>query len=196
MLFYFVMTSQVFAQTHSSTGSGKSSAMVGTKQAQAKSVVEKNREELKMRLSGVKNVNKRNLVDRVDVQIQRLNITMQNNLSETIDKIEKVLAGVSKRAATVVEKGWNISSVKIAIVDAEKAIVASRAALQAQSGKVYTISVTTEETLKFEAKKTRELFHADLKVVQDVVKQAHEAVQKSVIALGQIDKGSNNIITK
>ena len=58
--------------------------------------------------------------------------------------------------------------------------------METQSGKTYTIKVTTETALKSDVGKTRQALGADLAKVRDLVKSAQSAVKDAAVALAQV----------
>ncbi len=72
---------------------------------------------------------------------------------------------------------------------------AARAAIEAQAGKTYSISVTTEQKLKEAAEAARKALHDDLNKVKEAVKAAHEAVRKAAVALAQIPRVDEDAAT-
>ena len=65
-------------------------------------------------------------------------------------------------------------------MSARKAIATASAALNIQSQKDYTIQVTTESRIKFDAQKQRDLLHNDLVAIRKMVIDAKQAVANAI----------------
>ncbi|MBI2068835.1 MAG: hypothetical protein HYT67_01890 [Candidatus Yanofskybacteria bacterium] len=152
--------------------------------------IKEKRTELKERLEKIKDERKKQVVERIDKSMDELNARMVKHFTEVLDKVEGVLNRVSERTEKAKAAGADVSVVVAAIDQAVNAIREARAAIEAQAGKTYTINVTDEATLKNRVGEARQSLRADLKVVQDAVKAAHEAVRKVAVALGQIIRPS------
>lgn len=157
--------------------------------------IKEKRTELKGNLEKIKDERKKQIVERVDKQMDELNARMVKHLIEVLDKIEGVLNRASERTERAKAAGTNVSVVVAAIDQAVNAIREARAAIEAQAGKTYTMNVTDEATLKNRVGEARQSLRKDLKVVQDAVKAAHDAVRKMVVALAQLPKPSSNTST-
>lgn len=161
-----------------------------TDREQLKQEIEKKREELKNRLEKVKDQRKKDVVEKIDNSMDRLNEKMADHFSELITKIEKVLERVGERADRAEERGADVSSVRTATNEAILAIKAARTAIEVQAGKTYKMNITDEATLKLKVGEARQALHKDISIVREAVKSAHEAVRKAAVALAQIPKPS------
>lgn len=159
---------------------------VRTKKAEIDDKVKAKRDELEIKLRNIKDTVKKDKVERIDKQIDDLNARMMSHFSEVLDKMSAVLVKIGERADKASEKGYDVSSVRTAINNANKAIETARSAVIAQSGKTYAIQVTTENGLKGVVGRARDALHKDLNIVKDLVKTANEAVHKAAVTLGQL----------
>lgn len=145
------------------------------------------REGLKVRLEKIKDERKKETVERIDQRIDALNDKMMQHFSTVLDKLEEMLIRISERADKMAtERGLDVSSVRSAIDNANTAIASARSAIEVQSGKTYSINITTESFLKTDVGKARQALGADLAKVKDVVKTAHSAVRDAAVALAQL----------
>ncbi|OGM99004.1 MAG: hypothetical protein A2915_03525 [Candidatus Yanofskybacteria bacterium RIFCSPLOWO2_01_FULL_41_34] len=160
---------------------------VKTKREALKDEIKTKREELKTRLEKIKDVRKKETVERIDQRMDALNEKMVQHFSNVLDKLEEMMVRVSKRADRVsTERGLDVSEVRLAAEKAITAIALARTAVETQSGKTYTIKVTSESALKVDVGKARQSLGADLVEVRDAVKAAHSAVKDAAVALAQL----------
>lgn len=160
---------------------------IKTKRGELKDEIEAKREKLKTSLEKIKDERKKETVERIDLRIDALNEKMMGHFSDVLDKLEKMLLRVSDRADRAsIERGLDVSAVRLAIDKANTAIASARSAIEVQSGKTYTIKVTTEGALKTDVGKSRQALGADLAKVRDAVKDAQSAVKDVAVALAQL----------
>lgn len=151
-------------------------------------------EDLKKRLTGVKDEKKRQSIEKIDQRLGALNEKMLNHFSAILEKLEEVLEKISSRADKAEAHGMNVSPVRDSINEARTEIAAARTAIVGQTGKTYTIVISTATTttsggtLKSDVGKARQALHADLVKVREKVFAAREAVKKAAVALAQIPK--------
>ena len=98
--------------------------------------------------------------------------------------MEKINARVEKAAA----KGLDVSAVRTALTAADAAIAISKVAIANQTVKTYAIAVTGEATLRQNVGAARRALHADLKAVEQTVKDAREAVRKAATTLAGVPR--------
>lgn len=146
------------------------------------------RDQLKERLKTVRDERKKAAVERIDAEIARLNERMVKHFTAVLDKLADLLGRVSTRASKAEERGLNVSAVRTAITAAETAIANARAAVSAQAGKTYRVTISTEAALKADVGKTRQALQADLKSVREAIRLAHDAVRKAATTLAQIPR--------
>lgn len=157
------------------------------KRAELEDEIKIKREKLKTNLEKIKDERKKETVERIDQRIDALNEKMMKHFSGVLEKLGEMLIRISERADRASsEKGLDISAVRSAIEKANTAIASARSEIETQSGKTYTIKITTEDTLRSDVGKTRKTFGDDLAVVRDAVKNAHSAVKDTAVALAQL----------
>ncbi len=159
---------------------------VETARTELKTRIETKKRELKTKLAKIKDERKKQVVEKIDGQLDELNKRRMDHFSQVLEQIEKVLDKISGRTAKAEANGRDVSAVKSAISEAQNSIAASRSAVQTQAVKTYTITITTENALRQDVGKARQALHADLVKVEDTVKAAREAVRKAATTLAQI----------
>ena len=150
--------------------------------------ITKKHEELEERLLTIKEERKRKTVEKIDEHFEKLNKKLTDHYFNVLVKIEKILNKISKRADKAEAHGYDVSEVRSAIQSAKDAINGSREAIVAQAGKIYSIEIIGEDTLRNDVTETRKKLHNDLKNTRLTVKSAHDAVRKAAVALAQIPK--------
>ena len=169
---------------------------------EAKNKFEADREVMKTRLLKIKDERKKQAVEKIANQIKELNERTLNQLSEKLDKIGKVLGRITSRADKAESRGLDVSSVRTAVLSAEKTITDARESITLQAAKTYTVlmATSTDGTLKKDVGGARQALHADLVKVKDMVKSAHEATRNAATTLAKIkgvddkddDRNENN----
>jgi len=159
-----------------------------TKRAEVKTQIEAKKTQLKEQLQKVKDERKKKSVEKINEQMQALNERQMKHFTAVLEKIEQVLVKISSRADKAEERGLDVSAARAALDSANVAIAVSRSAIEAQFAKVYTITISGEETLRMDVGKVRQQLQADIAAVRETVKSAHEAAKKSAVTLAQIPK--------
>lgn len=158
---------------------------VEIKREEFKTRIEKHRADLKEKLERIRDERKRSVVEKIDSQLAALNERTLDHFSEALNKLENVLERISGRADQSEEKDVNVSAVRGAIISANELIAAARSAIVAQTGKVYTIEINQENTLRVDVGNARQALHADLVSLRDKVKAARDAAHRAAVSLGQ-----------
>jgi len=161
------------------------------KKEETKQKMTEMRTHLKEKLLKIKDDKKKLSVEKIIETIQNLNIKLTNNLLEKVDNIENVLISIESRINKAEEKGLDVTKTKAEVEKAKIVIKTAREAVLIQAEKVYEVKITTEENLRVEMKKIRDLFKVDMKTVYEKVKLAHTAVKNTAVSLVQISKIDN-----
>ena len=164
---------------------------VETARTELKTRIETKKQELKTKLAKIKDERKKQVVEKIDGQLDELSKRRLNHFSQVLEQIEKVLDKISGRSAKAKDNGRDVSTIETVITEAEKVIAASREAVKTQAGKTYIITITTETALRQDVSKARQALHADLVKVEDTVKAAREAVRKAATTLAQIPNAND-----
>lgn len=148
-------------------------------------IIFEKREAIRSQLGKINDKRKTQIVENTDRKLEKISETRTNHLFNVLNDLEKVLAKINVRIDAAQERGVDVSSAKKAADDAGKAIVAARAAVEAQVGKVYKMTITEESKLKNDVEKTARNLQNDLKQVRIIVQSAHDAVRKAAVALAR-----------
>lgn len=163
-------------------------ARVEEKRGELKTRIEQKREELKQRLEKIRDEKKKEVVERIDKRMDELNKRLLDHYLNVLEKLGNVLVKISERANRAEERGVDIAAVRTVMDAANSAFATARSAVETQSGKTYTIQISTEEGLKTDVGRARQALHNDLAVVRLAVKAAHEAVRNAATTLAQLPR--------
>lgn len=158
------------------------------KREELKVKIEKEKEQLREGLLKIKNEKKREIVEHVSQKIADLNKKITAHLSDVLVKLENVLVNINSRADKTEAKGLDVGSVRLAIGAAKNRIENARTAIQLQASKIYSITVNSEEMLKPDVGVSRQALQNDLKQLQNVVKEARDAVHSAATTLAGVVK--------
>ncbi len=135
---------------------------------------------LKTKLDAFKDKRKAQVADRVNTNLNRIN---QNQTSQMLNFLNKATEILNKLESRVNEGAPDIkdpAAAKAAIADARTKIATAQTAVTAQSQNDYTITVTSETTVKKDAQSAREKLHSDLLAVRKQVVDAKQSVANAI----------------
>jgi len=160
---------------------------VKTKREELQNEIKSKREDLKVRLEKIKDERKKETVEKIDQRMDALNEKMMRHFSDVLDKLEKMLVRINERVDKAsAERDLDVSAIRLSIDKANTAIASARSAIESQSGKTYTIKITTESGLKKDVGNARQALGVDLSKIRDAVKSAHSAVKDVAVALAEL----------
>jgi len=152
------------------------------------------RTELSEKLKVVKDEKKKETALRVGDEFQQINTKVLARFTGILAKEESIIQKISSKADVIEIGGGDSVQIKADLVIATKSIADARAAIVAQTAKVYTISVKTEAGLRNDTDEVRQLMQQDLSVVRNLVKSVHEAVKKAFDSLEKNPNAQKNKI--
>ena len=167
---------------------------IAAKREELKTKIETQKQQLQEKLKQIKDQVKQNIVIRINDRLTALNNLMVDHFLAVLSRLDTILNNIGSRADKAESAGLDVSAVRSAISDAQKAISASRDAVKAQAAKTYPITITTtnasttENNLKIYVGKARQALHADLVRVRATVFAAREAVHNAATVLAQIQE--------
>ncbi|MEW6616838.1 MAG: hypothetical protein AB1333_00190 [Patescibacteria group bacterium] len=159
---------------------------VEEKREELKKQIETKKVEFEARVAQLKDEKKKEVMTRIGQNLNEANKRALENFSNIVERLEKVLLNINSRADKASAAGKDVSGIKSAVGEANTAIVAARVAIQEQMGKVYAITINTEETLKNDASAARDTLKNDLEKVKVAVQKIKETLQKAALSLAQI----------
>lgn len=157
---------------------------ISDKKVEVKDLITKKRVELSEKLKVIKDEKKKQIAIKVGDEFQQINSKVLANLTNILTKEEVILQKISSRADVIALQNGDVTLLKESIVNANTALTKARDAIVAQTAKVYTIAVKTEETLRGDTGATRQLLEKDLSDVRDLVKAVHESIKDAAEIFG------------
>ncbi|HUX35852.1 MAG TPA: hypothetical protein VMV71_02355 [Candidatus Paceibacterota bacterium] len=162
---------------------------VEAKRAEVQSAAQARVAKLKADLQNIKDNAKKAAVERIDQNIADLNTRITTHYANVLDQIAEILGRIVSRTDTAQANGKDVIAARSAITNAQNTIAAARTAVSAQTGKIYSLGITTSTAstaLKGVVGITRQALQKDLKNAEDSVKAARDAVRQAAVALAQI----------
>ncbi len=141
---------------------------------------------LKAKLAQFKDKVKAERAEKVSMTLQTINSNRTSVMTKHLEILTKTLNTIEDRVNEGAAAGKNVDSAKTAISTARSAIEKASAAVSEQSSKDYAITVSSEETVKSDAKAGRDILLNDLKSTHEMVKQAREAVVAALKAAKEV----------
>jgi hypothetical protein len=153
--------------------------------------VELKHQEVKEHLKQVPNKHHAQVAEKVHENLNKVNekisnawLSQLNHMSEILNKLEEHLKNAEGEGKDVMQAKTAISNAKAKISEAENA-------LNEQTLKVYTITITDPGHIGPDVKKARDILHTNLKTTHKIVKDAHEAVIEATRTTRQTVGGNN-----
>lgn len=135
---------------------------------------------LKARLAQFRDQKKADKVSRINETLAMINKKRTDMMLKFLNNAERILGKLETRVNDAGTKGKDTTQAKAAITDAKKVIADARAAVVAQAAKTYTINVSSETTVRADAKTARDQLHNDLQSVRTQVQNAKKAVANAI----------------
>lgn len=135
---------------------------------------------LKAMLEKFKDKKKAEIADRVNTNLNRINQKQTEQMLKHLSRMSSILDKLEARVNKGTPDIKGVSAAKTAIASAKEAIATATASVKKQAEKDYTIVVSSESTVKKDAKKAREQLHNDLKAVREQVIGAKQAVSNAI----------------
>lgn len=141
------------------------------------------REVFQAKLASIKDTKKRTIVENVQNRMTEINTQRTDIMMSHLSVMSDILDRVASKAGELQNNGKDISSVTSAVASARTAIEAAREAVAAQAGKVYSITISTENTIKNNVLTTRKSLETDVLATHQKIVAARKAVYNAIKAL-------------
>jgi predicted phage tail protein len=138
------------------------------------------------KLQIIKDAGKRTLVENIESRLTDINTNRTDTMTKQLAVMSDILDRVSSKAADVASTGKDVSSVTSAVAAARTAIEAAQAAVARQAGKTYSITITTENTLKNNVLTVRKALETDVLATYQKIVLARKAVYNAIRALAVV----------
>lgn len=139
-----------------------------------------NREQqLKERLTKIRDKKKVAIIERSNTYLKRINLQKTQQTQKSLDRMSDILTRLKKR---VEEKGAgkDITEAQKAINEAEAKIKSAKDLVTAQAAKEYTPTISDETKMKEEMKTIQETIRADMETLKKSVTEAKQALQRAI----------------
>lgn len=134
---------------------------------------------LKAKLDKFRDKKKAETADKVNVNLNQINQKQTEQMLKHLDKMSALLSKLETQKGSSVESST-----------ANAAIASASAAVKVQAAKDYTLTVTSESTVRKDAQKIRDALHTDLRNVRKLVIDAKQSVANA-IRTARLEKGNN-----
>ena len=146
------------------------------------------REQFKERLQELRDEKKREVVARIDQNMEKHNEKWVEHWNKVLSRLSEILAKIKTRTDKAAAEGQDVTAASAAIAAADAAIAAAQSAIDTQAGKTYVIEITDEEHLGENVSGAVRTFKSDVKAVVEKVQAARKAVHNAFKALKVIIK--------
>lgn len=146
------------------------------------------KEESKNNLDGIKDVNKRMILEKLDTQVASLSANRTEKMSAVLDSITAVLDKIVAAEALLRDNGTDTINLNNYIEDAKKAIAKAQDAVLAQEQKQYSIPITDENALKSNVGSVLKQLQKDLMVSYKAAIVAKQDTMKAAKELSKLRK--------
>lgn len=144
---------------------------------------------LKTKLNAFRDQRKAQIASRVNTNLNQINQNQTDQMLKFLDKASAILDKLEARVNQNTPDIKDPTAAKTAIADARTKIAAAQDAVKAQQVNDYTITVTSESSVKKDAQNARQKLHTDLLTVRKTVVGAKQAVAAAIsVARGSVNK--------
>lgn len=135
------------------------------------------------RLKNISDEAKAKAVERIDVNLEKVNEKVIARYNAFLIRLEDVLARIADKTDEVEADGIDVADVRAAITAASTAIANAHRTVDTQTVKVYELAIDTEDNLGSVVSTVRFQLRDDLKNVREIVRVAAVEVSKAGKAL-------------
>lgn len=146
------------------------------KQIQHRQEVDKKHQEIKEHLKKVPNKHHAQVTEKIHENLNIVNEKLTTSWLKQVNHMSEILVKLEDNLNIVAGEGKDVAEAKTALNNAKAKVLEAENVLKIQALKVYTITITDPIHVGPDVKTARDLLHTDLKIVHQIVKEAHEAV--------------------
>lgn len=161
---------------------------------EAKERFKSQRQEFKEKLDAIKDLEKKAIVERIDLKISNLNSRHTEKLAGALDRLQTFLDKISSEGAQLKTNGTDTSVLDSAVTSAQTAVNSAKNSVSNQSAEIYVIELSDEEKLGQAVSPVVKQFRSDIQLTHQAVVAAKNAVQKAGVELGKL-KGDSKSAT-
>jgi len=154
-------------------------------------LLEKAREQFRTQLQNIQDEKKRQIISRIEQNLNNLNKKIVDQLSLRLDRFEDLLAKITSRVEKMEDEGLVVTEPRGAIETTQANIDSLREVLLQQAEKVYVPQVVSESGLRIAAGTSYQELRGDIKVINDKLVAIKKEIANILHLLAQIKGGSN-----
>lgn len=136
------------------------------------------REELKERLTEIKDTRKRLTIQRIDLNLFAVNEKWVNHWNRALTRLSELLVKIQTRTDKAEAAGYDVDNINLAIIDAQSAISDAQNAVNTQVGKTYVIEIEDEGSLGSSVSLVVHQMRDDLKDTREYIVSARDKVKE------------------
>lgn len=167
------------------------SSSIEAKLRATKTEMEKKRLELKENLKKISDTRKQTAVENIDKKIEERNSHWVTHWNNVLTRLLAVVTKIEAKSAELASNGKDVSSITTAVTKAKTDITAAQQAVLTQSGKTYTLTIGSEETLGSNVRKVVTQFHTDVKLVIELINTARKSVSDALRVMKSVAGTTN-----
>lgn len=145
---------------------------------------------LRAKLQAFRDQRKAQIAQRVNDNLNKINQNQTDQMLKFLDKVSSILDKLETRVDQNAPDIKDPAAAKAAIADARTKVASAEASVKEQAQNDYTISVTSESTVRKDAQAQRQKLHSDLMAVRT---QVIDAKQVAVHAIEVAKSGSSSV---
>ena len=183
------------------TSKEKVQIRIASKEANIKQKIEDRKEKiasrhaaLKEKLQTFKDKKKAEIAETVNTNLNRINTNQTDRMLKHLNTISTILDKVENLVNQGNSSIKDPDATRVAIEDARIMIISTSDVVTEQSGKDYTIELTSESKVKADAQTQRKKLHNDLLAVRKLVIESKQKVTE-VIRTAKAEKGAKEATT-
>ncbi len=135
---------------------------------------------LKAKLLAFKDQRKAQAAERINTNLNKINENQTAQMQQHLTKMSVILAKLETRVNSGSTDVKDPIAAKAAIANSRAAIATASSAVNDQSQKDYTITVTSESQVRLDAQKMRDLLKTDIMGVRKLVIDAKQSVAEAI----------------
>lgn len=130
----------------------------------------------KQKLAAFKDKVKAERVDRISSLFTTINANRTSQMQKDLEKMTTILTKIQTHLEDFQKQGKDTSTIETARSEAQAAVTSATEAVKAQAAKEYTITVSSESTVKSDVATVRNTMESDVKAVREQVVAARKKV--------------------
>jgi len=148
---------------------------------QKKETMEQRREALNTKMAAFKDQRRKNLVLNLDAKISSISAKRVEKMNQAVARLEEILDGIKTKSDSIT--GCDKTTLDSVITNAENELNVASNAIEEQAEKIYSITISTEETTKNDVGATIRLLMQDLRSSHQKVVNLKKAIVKAATTL-------------